>query len=62
MEPKVETCTCLQYIGDNPPCPVHNNPDNPARRYVPPRMTANASHRAYPDEPEPTTPKSQPAA
>jgi hypothetical protein len=57
MKPKVETCTCLHYIGDNPPCPVHNDPENPASRYVPPRLSAQAGMTE--DETRQTTPKSQ---
>jgi|SRR3990167_275185 len=36
--PTIKTCICLQYIGDNGPCPEHGDPP---KGYVPPRMRSN---------------------
>lgn len=39
MKPNtIETCICLLYIGDNGPCPVHGDPHNPVRSYIPRRL------------------------
>ena len=63
--PTIKTCICLQYIGDNGPCPEHGDP--PRLPILTGRFTQawdasiapSAAHRASRDEPEPTTPKSQ---
>jgi len=50
-----KTCICLQYIGDNGPCPEHGDPPN---GYIPPRMRVSHGAIGATNE-KPKTPKSQ---
>jgi len=62
MNTKIKTCICLQYIGDNGPCPEHGDPPHLpilTGRFTQAGLPSQQTGRESQNEPKPTTPKSQ---